>query len=165
MLFRTRLIIALAVLIVTLSIFFGIYFGDYEKDVDWNQNSIQTGCTVIEYIYKEGNCGSYKRDINPYVCYTGFIVTKYLNRNATFAIMTSLYEQVSSYLNNDYKINSTIDCWYHVDNINDVTLSLKNTAASLTTSIIFLCTGIIIFMTWIALEIRGRCTQEYTTIN
>ena len=137
----------------------------YKNNSEWNDDAGMTECNIQNYSIVKAECPSFdsgnKKRNDKEGCFNGCITVNYLqNHTKNITVTYGLYEQVESYLNNNYVLNSNISCWYQQSNINDLELSLRNTSGALVALVIFSGAGCIAIIIWIFLEIYYWCNDK-----
>jgi hypothetical protein len=154
------IVIAVGILVVTLTPSMLLYRYGYETTVELNKNFTHTECTVIDYDFegyacnpyfpsgtenKTVKCGAYKN-----CCYSALVIYNYLSRyNKTVPVARGWYAFDREYLKTHFPINSTRECWYNINDPRDAVFELWNTMWYFVGSIGFLglgLSGLIVFI-------------------
>lgn len=101
-----------------------LYLINYQRPLNWNDNSVETKCTIVKHLITGSpeNCKE---------CYKGHINVNYrtdsgiLNDNILVYRVETDLEYLKSQLQDNYPINSTLPCFYNPDDPSDVRDHLK----------------------------------------
>jgi hypothetical protein len=171
-----RRVIFPIVIIISLTIFLSLYFGGYSITYKQNMSLLNTTCLISSYKVNSGGRpgGTYDCFCEPecptpttcgqhcsqcwYHYYNGYI-NVLVNNTITIEILIignnyNIYDEnvVMQKLTVDYPINSTIDCYYPPDNINNIKLGLYPTLGYLISGFVFLGIACVLLITWAILE-------------
>ena len=130
-------IAGLVIILVSLSIAFPLYFAGYVPRNAWNKNAIQSQCLITDNNIVAAQC--------PYLCncthledscmvcyqpcYQGLITADVNDILVDLPIYeANLEADVVTYLDHNYPIDSTIECYYNGADPADIRLSLDNDA-------------------------------------
>lgn len=177
-----KLMIALSLFIVFSTIpALLLYFLGYKDHNVWNDNSAETNCLIKNYIISSGIC-TYQCYCGPplskiinlrlnipgcqkcdFVCFSGSILIKYLKH---FETTIKLYEQQENLVNltdllkKYYPINTTINCYYNINNKTDVRLVRDDMLIYQIPSGLLLSIGVITLTIWSIREIVIYCKNK-----
>lgn len=168
--FKWRAIfIPVSILILCLMPALLLYFLGYVENTEWNNDAVETKCTVIGHKVKDDTCyytcncvhstNTHTCATCEYECYHGYVDTNYtvdhINYNKTFGVYDSYEEKddVVKKLNKNYPIGKKIDCYYQKDDPTDIKRGHVDTNVFLAFFIIFCIVGFIILVVWISLEL------------
>lgn len=166
---KKKLIIAFALLGVAVLIF-GLCYRIYAGIHEFNNNSISTTCTVLNYSFVPTPCQDYsggdgirkKRDL---ICFKGGVIVRYgANYTENKVVVNTVNSMVISYLNENYPIGYQFECWYDKNDIPNVQFEYYNDKVPLIIGIVTMVVVGVGLSIWGIIELvyaRRRQYQSY----
>lgn len=150
-----------------------------ENNKVWNANSNRTECIITNTYIVEVECpspdtgggggggsGDRKRyDVN--ACYSGVATYNYLiiyYQNKSITISAYDYPSVANYMNNNYKIDTDVFCWYNINNLSDMELTPKTGSGFTITGEVFIGTGLLGSFIWCTILLVYYKRNDYIAI-
>ncbi len=157
-----------------------LYFLGYVATNDWNQDAVQTTCTILRNYVVDDRCSyscNCRKNSNGastcqtcyYTCYNGLIDVDYVSNNDTILSTIEVYHHVSDRakvqndLHANYPISKSVTCYYDPAEPTFVLLDYKNGAVFLAFFIIFCILGSVIFIGLVGWSLKS-CLCFHTIV-